>query len=576
MDRPETGSVLLYQAENGYWLHFARPQQVLTAHTPQQVLPALRQLAAATASGAWVAGFLAYEAAAAFDPACVTAAPGPLPLLWFGLYREPQRIALPEAAVPPPLDWQPQLDAAAFAERVAAVRAAIARGESYQVNLTFPLRAAAPSDPFAAFHGLLQGQVPPYAAYLDTGRFVVASASPELFFRRDGEHLVCRPMKGTARRGRTAAEDRRAGELLRRSAKNRAENVMILDMVRHDLARLGPVTVEALCTLERYPTVWQLTSTVSARTAAPLDQVFAALFPSASITGAPKYRTMQLIRDLEGEPRGLYTGAIGWAGPGDRACFSVAIRSLLVDRQEEMACYGVGAGITWGSRAAAEYRECLAKAAILKTDPRPFELLETLLWTPQDGYVLRERHLRRLGASARYFAYPCNRAELRRELAGQAARLPAQAHRVRLLLGADGRARSEAYPLEPPAPEPLRVRLASRPVASADPFLCHKTTRRDAYEQAWAERAGADEVLLHNERGELTEACHNNLVLKLDGELLTPARRCGLLPGTLRAELLQSRVVREKVLRLADLRRAEEVWLINSVRGWRRAVLVKE
>ncbi|MFA5516857.1 MAG: chorismate-binding protein [Desulfuromonadales bacterium] len=571
MNRPAPGSVILYDAQRGGWLRFSRPQRTLVARRPEEVKTVLDQVEAATAAGRHAAGFVAYEAAPAFDPALEVCAHDDFPLAWFGIFEPPQPIALP----PPPASfarprWQPALAASTFARQIAAIKAHIRRGETYQANFTFPLFCDDAVAPWPFFLDLVHGQRAGHAAYLDTGRFIICSASPELFFSREKERLLCRPMKGTAPRGRTVAEDRGRGSALRHSAKNRAENVMILDMVRNDLGRLGPVEVGDLFAIEKYPTVWQMTSAATTRSAASLAEIFTALFPCASITGAPKVRTMQIIRALEQEPRRIYTGAIGRVGPQGLACFGVAIRTALFDRDLERGEYRVGAGITWGSQPAAEYRECLTKARILERGIPDFFLLETLLWTPAKGYALLAEHLRRLAGSAGYFDYPCNAAEVRAVLRQTAASLPAVPHKVRLLLAADGQLQCAAAPITiDAAPPTLRLGVAATPVDSADPLLFHKTTHRAPYERARRQCPEADEVLLWNERGEITEACHYNVVVQLGGIQITPPVACGLLGGTLRAQLLKEGTVREEIVRLEDLRRAEGIWLVNSVRGWR-------
>lgn len=571
-------SVLLFDQPTGRWLLFENPRRVFIARHPAEVLPALRAVETAVkGEGLHAAGFLAYEAAAAFDSACTVHSAGDFPLLWFGLYDAPAIV--PPPAPPPEApcpEWRPVLDEAAFAAAVAAIKEAIARGETYQVNFTFPLRALFDGDPRAWFSALVHGQRAGFSAFLDTGRYVLCSASPELFFALEGERLTTRPMKGTAARGRSGAEDRRQRETLATSAKDRAENLMILDMVRNDLGRLGgKVSVPELFTVEGYPTVWQMTSAAETRTAAPLPEIFAALFPCASITGAPKYQTMRIIAELEGRSRRIYTGAIGHIAPGRRARFSVAIRTALIDREKKIAEYGVGAGITWDSDSGAEYRECLQKARILEQRMPDFSLLESLRWEPQKAYWLIEEHLARLAGSAEYFAFPWDRQKVLAKLAALAAGLRACPHKVRLLLSADGGLHAEAAPIAPNPERPLRLRLAAAPVVADDPFLYHKTTHRTPYEKARCGVGECDEVLLWNERGEVTEAATANLVVELDGTRITPPVVSGLLPGTLRARLLAEGKIVDGVVTREALRRAGRLWLVNSVRGWREAVLVE-
>jgi para-aminobenzoate synthetase/4-amino-4-deoxychorismate lyase len=332
------------------------------------------------------------------------------------------------------------------------------------------------------------------------------------------------------------------------------------------VAEFGSVRVERLFEAERYETVHQLTSTIRARVGAGLAGLFGALFPCGSVTGAPKVRTMEILAAAEDEPRGVYCGAIGFASPGE-AVFSVAIRTVVVDRAAGRAELGVGSGITWDSDAAAEYRECLDKAAFTRHAPNDFRLLETLLHEPGRGFHLLDGHLRRMAESAAYFGFRFDRAEAVRALHRDPGDGP---RRIRLLLDRAGEITVESAPLDP-APTTLRVGIAPEPVDSRDPLLFHKTTRRDAYDRRRASRPDCDDVLLVNERGELTESAIANLVVRLDGALWTPPLESGLLPGVLRAHLLEHGEIRERVLRPADLGRADAIYLINSVRGWRRA-----
>ena len=449
-------TVILHDAARQTWLRFTHPVEICQARQVEQVLPALQKVSSLVESKRlYAAGFLSYEAAPAFDTALQTHSPDHLPLLWFGLYEEPEVIHLPDAPRQPGYQfgkWAANLDNAAYAEAIVAIKAAIARGETYQVNFTLRLRASFSGEPWALFLQLNQNQRSRYAAYIETDDFVICSASPELFFQLEGETIVTRPMKGTARRGLTTIEDRQQQAWLQDSEKNRAENVMIVDMLRNDLGRIattGSVQVQALFDVERYPTVWQMTSTVTACTRASLPEIFSALFPCASITGAPKVRTMQIIKLLECEPRQVYTGSIGFIAPGRRAQFNVAIRSVLIDRQQQQAEYGVGGGIIWDSDTADEYQECLIKARVLSQDQPRFALLETLLWEPDTGYFLLDRHLDRLEQSAEYFAYPFDRAQIDRKLQELAASFSDQPQRVRLLLDDGGQLGCQAAPACP-------------------------------------------------------------------------------------------------------------------------------
>jgi para-aminobenzoate synthetase/4-amino-4-deoxychorismate lyase len=568
-----------FPAPAGARQRFTQPVEVIVAREAAEVRPALRAVQRAAEAGLYAAGFVAYEAAPAFDPAFAVHSNDGLPLVWFGLFRAPET-----EAGPPPVgdytlgEWRPATARATYNRHLAAVRAAIGRGDTYQVNYTMRMRAAFAGDAHALYERMRASQPAGYCAYLDIGRHQILSASPELFFHWRGRAITTRPMKGTAPRGRWLAEDRALAAGLAASEKNRAENLMIVDLLRNDLGRvaeIGSVAVPSLFAIERYRTVYQMTSTVTAtaRTDATLEAIFAALFPCGSITGAPKIETMKLIANLEPSPRGVYCGAIGMVAPGGEATFNVAIRTAVIDRERHLAEYGVGGGITWDSTAADEYAEALLKAAPLTAPWPAFELLETLRL--DDGaYTLLDRHLARLAESAEYFAIPLAIDHAHATLEGHARAFPAESRRVRLLVAQDGAVRAESTPLvraetEMARHEPPRaVAFARTPISQHDRWLFHKTTNRAVYDTRRGERPELYDVLLWNEEGEVTEFTTGNLVVELDGRRLTPPQEAGLLAGTLRAELLAGGEIRERTLARADVARAEKLWLINSVRGW--------
>jgi para-aminobenzoate synthetase/4-amino-4-deoxychorismate lyase len=556
-------------------LCFARPLRVLSARTLDEVRPVLRAVEKATADeGFYAAGYVAYEAAPAFDTALAAHDnASSAPLVWFAVFDAPSAMPTLPADVPFSLSgWTPSVGRDAYRACAGAAREAIARGDTYQVNYTFRLRARFDGDAFSFYERLRAAQPTPYGAYLNTGRHSIVSVSPELFFRQRDSEIVTRPMKGTVRRGRWREEDAELRAWLAASEKNRAENVMIVDLLRNDLGRVaetGSVHVPALFDIERYPTVFQMTSTVAARlgAGATLEEIFAALFPCGSVTGAPKVSTMRLIKSLEDAPRGVYCGAVGMVEPGGAAVFSVAIRTAVIDNETGAAVYGVGGGVTWDSVAEDEYAEALDKAALLAEAHEPFDLLETMLLA--DGlYHLLDEHLARINASAEYFDVPLRRTHVR-EVLDECARVHARGRwRVRLLVSREGAARVECAALEEAPAQPLKAALALTPVSRRDRFLFHKTTRRAVYEQRRAQREGVFDVLLWNEEGELTEFTTGNLVVELDGRRVTPPRECGLLAGTLRARLLRDGEIEERVLTRADLARATRCWFINGVRGW--------
>lgn len=560
------------------WRVYERPLAIVEARQPGEVTAALRDVEEATACGLFAAGFVAYEAASGLDPAMVTHAARGVPLVWFGLFEGCRTCArleevVPVAGAPVPPSWRSALPFGEYAARVQRIKELIAAGDTYQVNLTYRLRAGHDGDPLQLFGALCGRYPPPYAAYMRFGTWALCSLSPELFLRRRGDEIVCRPMKGTMPRGRTTAEDRRMQQALRASAKDRAENVMIVDMVRNDLGRIAPagsVRVSRLFDVEKYPTVWQMTSTVQARTTAPVHDVFRALFPSASVTGAPKIRTMEIIRDLEDAPRGVYTGAIGFAGPGGRMQFNVAIRTVWLDAAAGSAEYGVGGGVVWDSSVEREHEETVVKAAAVTRGMPDFSLLETLLWTPRGGCYLVDGHLERLASSAEYFDVPFEPGRILERLEAATASLSGGAHRVRLLLHPDGVVEIETAPVptEDSRRAALRVSWAPEPVDPSSVFLYHKTTHRTLYDAARAGCPGADDVLLWNPDGEATEFTIGNLVVHAGGDWCTPPVECGLLPGVFRNELLKHGRVREKVLAKADVAGADALFLVNSVRRW--------
>lgn len=571
-------SVVLRDAAADRWLRFTDPVDVVSVHALPDVLPSLRAIEArVNGEGLHAAGFISYDAAPAFDRALAARTGRNGPLLWFGLFRAAEVIAPPPAAEPSaPLTWTPSISREDFDVAIARIKTHIADGDTYQVNYTFRLGARLDRSPWTLFRELVQAQNADYAAFINTGALAICSVSPELFFSLDGRTLTSRPMKGTAPRGRSSEEDTARAEWLHTSEKNRAENVMIVDMIRNDIGRVadvGTVSVADLFHVARYPTLWQMTSTVTGETDASVTDILAALFPCASITGAPKARTTDIIAALETTPRGVYTGAIGYIAPNRHAQFNVAIRTVTIDTRTDLAEYGVGGGVTWESDASDEYEECLTKARVLTERQPPFHLLETMRWSPAEGFVLLDGHLARLQASAHYFGVPVDAANIRDVLARAAATFDDSTRIVRLLIDHDGWARCESEPLVA-LKEPVRLMLARSPVHSRDIFLYHKTTNRALYDRARLACPGADDVVLWNERDEVTETCIANIVVDIDGELFTPPLTSGLLPGTYRAVLLARGDVRERVITVDDLARCRQIYVVNSVRGGLDATLV--
>lgn len=568
----ETNEVLL--KSNHRWLHYSHPFKVVQTERIQEVRDALRKVESLVNANGWhAAGFVSYEASPAFDSALHVLSSSDFPLLWFGLYAEPRIIQLPKpgenSAV---LNWQAGTERESYNTAIEKIKDAIASGKTYQVNYTMRLNADFPQDGWNFFLQLAQNQNK-YAAYLNLDRHVICSAAPELFFELDGETITSRPMKGTVKRGRTTQEDKEQMDWLHHSEKNRAENVMIVDMNRNDLGRIaeiGSVHVPELFTVEKYPTLFQMTSTVQAQTRASLTEIFTALFPSASITGAPKVSTMKIISELETAPRKIYTGSIGTISPNRKAQFNVAIRTVLIDKEKKQAEYGVGGGIVWDSTSAGEYSEALLKARVLTERPQAFSLFETILCTPQDGPFLLEKHIERMADSAEYFDFPFSKKKLE-DLLIQIAGEITSPKRVKVLLNCSGELSAEAKDFHS-AKNVFKVCLAKHPIDSNNVFLYHKTTHRGIYP---IPENNYDDVLLFNDRNELTEFTLGNLVVETAGKLFTPPLSCGLLAGTFRAHLLEIDKIKERVICKDELQNHSKVFLINSLRQWVKVEIQK-
>lgn len=497
---------------------------------------------------------------------------------------------------------KPNMEKNEFVDAIEKVRDYIGAGDTYQVNYTMKL--------LFDFHGSVEGlyrrlrrnQSVGYGAYIKSAGESILSFSPELFFRKSNSEITVRPMKGTVTRGNNSAEERGFAEFLGSDPKNRAENVMIVDLLRNDLARLlfgekdASVTTESLFDVESYESLLQMTSTVKGRVRdkelPPLDlsRLIASLFPCGSVTGAPKIRTMQIIDELEKEPRGVYTGTIGFMAPDGEAVFNVPIRTVhLKDGKGEM---GIGAGITYGSVGEEEWDESLLKGRFLTHAQEDFRLVETMVWRQEDGYYLLNLHLARLGRAAEFFKFSCHDELLRSLLTQRAETFTGSCMRVRLVLEKDGHAELEAVACEPPAhvllPEPsalnqreivARVDVSLLKPPKLDPFLLHKTTKRDVYnaEHQKAVTRGCIDTIFINDREEVTEGCISNVIILKEGRYKTPPLDCGLLPGVMRRALLadMSCSLAEEVVTREELCSADAVFICNSVRGVVRVELVQ-
>ncbi len=577
----------------GGGLLFRTPVEIVRCERADEVEGALTALSDAIGRGLYAAGFLAYELGYALESRLSPLMPAMAdrPLLWMGVFASIER--LDRAGVSAFLSsgtdrgfqsgpMRPGLSEADYLQAFRRIKRYIADGDVYQVNMTFPQYFDFSGSPVALFSELRRTQRVAYGAIVHAPDFDVVSLSPELFVSVADGVARTRPMKGTAARGRWTGEDEEAVAWLRSDPKSRAENLMIVDLLRNDLGRvaeIGSVDVTDLYSVETYRSLHQMTSGVRARLRPEIGpaELIRNLFPCGSVTGAPKIRAMEIIRELETAPRAVYTGSIGMLGPDRTAQFNVAIRTLFLDGSGR-GVLGVGSAIVHDSSGPAEYAECLLKGRFATDSGEDFELIETLRWTPAEGYWLRERHIGRLAGSAAYFGFDCVPGRVAAALDAKAAEFDASPQRVRLTLDEGGDIRITATPFAPATPDDtMRYAIAPERTRSDDVFLYHKTTRRGFYDAARARLAaatGCDEALFLNERGELTEGSFTNLFIEKDGALLTPALGCGLLDGTLRRELLDdpAHPVTEAVLTPDDLEKADAVYFGNSVRGLVRAV----
>ena len=572
---------IIYSSENNKWLSFSQPKQIYQATSLDEVPTAIAKAEDyARNHSLYMVGFVSYDAAPAFDPALPANPNAGVPYCLFGLFNTPEQLDnLPTPQEPSPtINWHPSITKERYLEDLNYIRTRLEEGDTYQVNHTFRFTSTYQDNCYTLFHKLTTSQPTQYASYIETDEIAVCSASPELFFSRKGEILTSKPMKGTAPRGLDYHSDIAAANTLANDPKSKAENVMIVDMIRNDMGRIaktGSVQVNALFTTERYPTLWQMTSTVQCFSEDSLLNIFTALFPCASITGAPKRAAMQIIADRETTPRKLYCGSIGYMLPNGDCTFNVAIRTALIDKQNHTVEYGSGGGIVWDSCAHAEYDEACLKAKLLNQPaPAPFQLLETILFTQNDGYYLLDEHLQRMAQSAEYFDYefplPVIKAELNRY--AQSFDSPM---RIRLLLAKDNTFEIQSFNLDLSTTQTsAKISLPPKPIDKHNIFLYHKTTNRDIYTNASQSCPEADDVILHNQEGEITESTIANIVIEINGNKYTPPVTSGLLAGTFRNHLLKTGEISEKIITVDELRSADKIYLINSVRKWRQAILI--
>jgi para-aminobenzoate synthetase / 4-amino-4-deoxychorismate lyase len=577
-------------AANHHSYLFLNPARLIVAGRLEDIPSLFREIEVALDRGQWVAGYLAYECGYHFErfPNITV----PTPLAWFGVYTEVEIFdhfqALYDRDHATDLHENAssviaerfglEISKQSYVAAIARIKEHLAAGNSYQVNFTDRLAFNSPLSPAQVYAALSAQQRVAYGAFLNIEDGPIISLSPELFFKTEGDRIVTRPMKGTMPRGLDRADDARMADLLRNDEKNRSEHVMIVDLLRNDLGRIcrsGTVQVHDPFSVERYDTLHQMTSTVvgGLQPGISLYDIFRGLFPSGSITGAPKHRTMQIIRELERQFRGVYTGTIGFISPKRSSVFNVAIRTLVM--RDGNVTMGVGGGIVADSDPEDEYRECLLKASFVTRRNEPFQLIETLLW---DGeFNLLDLHLDRMESSALYFGFGFDRSRTRSDLL-DLCKSPAfetrSRCRIRLTLATSGRVATEVSPY-PNEPSNIRIWLADEHTSSSDPFRRHKTTRREPYDRLYAKaRAhGFEEVIFTNENGEITEGAISNIFIERRGKFLTPPLASGVLPGVLRRHILETRDgCEEAALNVGDLKSADGIYLCSSLRGLRRVM----
>ncbi|HTH94932.1 MAG TPA: aminodeoxychorismate synthase component I [Rhodocyclaceae bacterium] len=575
---------------------YRNPVGTVTAHAPTEVLTALAAVEAATRNGLHACGYVAYEAGYALQnlpmpELAASFATSAMPLLQFHLYEQCEVLPTNEAE-----QWLNDLagqdacaihdlelaeDADFYARKIATIHSLIRDGETYQVNYTLPCRFRHAGNAAALYCALRKTQPVGFSAFLSLPEGQVLSLSPELFMHKQGNTLTTRPMKGTAARGASLGEDEDIAAHLRSDAKSRAENLMIVDLLRNDLGRIaetGSVHVPSLFQIETYETLHQMTSTVTATVAADvtLADIFSALFPCGSVTGAPKRRTMQHIAALEQASRGIYTGAIGYVEPGGDFCFSVPIRTIIKharDNQKDKALMGVGSGIVFDSSASAEYAEVQLKTRFLQEVNRDLGLIESMHLSPDGSIRHLDLHMARLAHAAKTFGFYLPEKAIRTELAAYTKHRPQhESRRLRLQLNHDGTFSLADFAIPPVPPRPMLV-LSSTHIDSTSVFRRHKTTQRALYENEYAGAVehGAWEVLFLNAHGRIAECARHNIFARIDGQLVTPPVTEGALPGVLRESMKDELV--ERPLTLSDLNTADEIYVGNAVRGLTRVFL---
>lgn len=568
MNRPVLQFDFLTDKNNSTPLIFTQPEAVIVAENIQDVKRCFKKVEKAVNNGYYVAGYISYEATYALYDVQQNTVPNKLPLLWFGVFQQPTFDEIDTSEQFSIGKWNILETKEKYNESLQLIKDAIYDGVTEQVNYTVQFEARFNGDGFTYYNQLKNAQRAKYNAYLDIGAFQILSASPELFFQINDGVITVKPMKGTIHRGKTFAEDNENKRWLQTSHKNREENKLITQLMKNELEKVAheeTIDIKEIYKVEKYPTVFQMTSTITGNVLPHMStiDILKQLFPAGSISGIPKRETLQLISELESYPREVYCGAIGYITPENNAVFNVPIRTATIDINNHIIRYGSGGAITKHSIAEEEYKEVLTKTKILNWQQKPFQLLET--FGLYDGkYLVFDEHIQRLNCSAKYFDFDINLLQIKERLLQLASKYQNGTWRVRLLVYIDGNCQLEIEPLR--ATINTKVQLANQPINKENIFLYHKTTNRTAYEKLV--RDNVFDVLLWNEKDEVTEFTIGNIVVEINGELLTPPVQCGLLPGTFREMLLQAGKVKEEKIYKNDLRKCSNIWLINSVRKW--------
>lgn len=550
---------------------FENPKEIIIAWKIHEVAACLVKIEQAISAGFYAAGYLSYEATPAFFPDVSVHAKQKMPLLWFGIFEAPiKQNDMAEGQPYSISNWKMNLTKEQYVQKFNEINEKINSNELEQINYTVQFNSAFSGDAFTYYKALRNAQQSNFSAYMDIGDYKVLSASPELFFKVDNRAITLKPMKGTIHRGKSSEEDIANQQWLESSDKNKYENRLTTELMCEeikDMVDTSTIKITDPFAVERFPTVFQMTSTIQAKLAnhISITDIFSTLFPCTSIAGTPKTAALQAISDLEKDSREVYCGAIGYITPDKEAIFNVPIRTVIVDSLSGTAAYGAGGAITKHSTVDEEYREVLTKSEILHVKPTEFDLLETFGLYDGD-FLVYTNHLERLRHSANYFNFTFQQTAIENSLQKYATDFAHGRWMVRLLVSKDGNFKTEIKPLH--APKTNKVALAKTPVDQNDKFLYHKTTNREVYHTHQDNSQDVFDVLLWNEKEQITEFTIGNIVVELDGKLVTPPVSTGLLPGTFRATLLAEGMIEEQIISLEDLNVCRKIWLINSVRKW--------